>query len=204
VEVASAGEQRAVDLFDGQIADVAGVGQDGAIAPGLRQDNLLLPAAAAADFLFEEGGQEAIDLLCALLHHTCDERFVVKGSELWTDAGLVRVTGIKVTATNTPQEVCRINSDAHYLVGRLWPDAATTLPVRIELKSQTIQIMSGPIYSCRFTGQPACYFSFATPAELKRHHKQVHKMLEKTGDPEKIKIIELTRLSYTPPNGYQK
>lgn len=165
---------------------------------------LLSPAAAVADFLFEEGGQVAIDLLCKLLNHTPDERFVVKGSELWTDAGFVRVTGIKVAATNAHQEVCRMDSNTHYLVGRLWPEAAKPLPVRIGLKSRTIRIMSGPIYSCRFTGQPACCFSFATPAELKRHHKKAHKMLEKTGDPEKIKIIELTRLSYTPPAGYQK
>ena len=92
-----------------------------------------------------------------------------------------------------------MNSDAHYLLGRLWPEAAITLPVGIDLKSRTIQIMKGPIYSCRFTGQPACCFSFATPAELKRHYKQAHKMLEKTGDPEKIKTIELTRLTYTQP-----
>lgn len=166
---------------------------------------LLSPAAAAAaDFLFEDGGPQAARLLCALLRAAPDERYIAAEADLWTDAGLVHVTGIKVAATNAHQDVCRMDSNTHYLVGRLWPEAAKPLPVRIGLKSRTIRIMSGPIYSCRFTGQPTCRFSFDTPAELKRHYKQAHKMLEKTGDPEKIKIIELTRLSYTPPDGYRK
>ena len=92
-----------------------------------------------------------------------------------------------------------MNSNAHYLVGRLWPDAAKPLPIRIGLTRRIIQIMSGPIYSCRFTGQPTCCFSFATPAELKRHYKQAHKMMEKSGNPEKMKTLELTRLTYTQP-----
>ena len=161
---------------------------------------LLSPAAAvAADFLFEDGEPEAINLLCSLLREAPDERYIATGVGLWTDAGFVHVTGIHDSTTRLRREVCRMNSNAHYLVGRLWPDAAKPLPIRIGLTRRIIQIMSGPIYSCRFTGQPTCCFSFATPAELKRHYKQAHKMMEKSGNPEKMKTLELTRLTYTQP-----
>lgn len=166
---------------------------------------LLLPVTLPMlDFLFENGAPEVIHLLSVLLRHTPNERYIATGARLWTDAGLVLVTGIKVAANHIQQEVCRMDSTAHYLVGKLWPEAGSGLPVRIDPGQRIIKITSGPIYSCRFTGQPACRFSFATPAELKRHHSRVHKMLEKVGSPEKIMKFEQIRLTYIPPDGHDQ
>lgn len=173
----------------------AAIGIDAAV-------EMLRPAArAAADFLHAHGGRTASDLLLGLLRRVHDDRFIAKGSELQTNAGHVRVTGVRDARTLAPLDVCRNNGEPFLVVGKLWP-ATSNLPVQINLAARAINIMKGPIYRCKFSGEPRCDYVFGSADELGRHHRQKHRMIERPPSGAKQLTLDLTQLSVLPPDGF--
>ncbi|MCA9867595.1 MAG: hypothetical protein KC410_14000 [Anaerolineales bacterium] len=165
----------------------------------------LLPAArAAADFLFAAGGPTATELLVALLNRAPDERFIAKDNYLRTNAGPMRVTGIRNALTSEWIDICPNNGDPYRVVGRLWADhPGSELLVQIDLNNRTIRFLKGPVYHCRFTGQPACDHVFISPPALRRHYKQAHKMDFSEIKGENVLTIDLTQLILDSPRGGQ-
>ena len=154
----------------------------------------------ATDFLYADGSQTAKELLRALLNVKPDDRFITKGDPLWTNVGKVLVTGIRNSQTQDPVDICIKNGEHFLLQGRLWP-GDSDLPVQIDLKNQTVQILKSPVYPCRHTGKPQCDYVYANPGELKRHYRQKHKMDSSDIQQKFFLKIHLTYISFLPPDG---
>jgi len=155
---------------------------------------LLLSPQQAIDFLCETDSDTAAELLYLLLSRFHCEYVVIKGTELETNAGIVRVTGIKRLDTKTDAAFHRIGDDTSYLLGRLWPETSD-LPLEINPAQQTIRILKSPVYSCQFSGRPQCDNVFATRKELKLHHRRVHKMDDSRAEEKNLLTLALTHLS---------
>lgn len=160
---------------------------------------LMLPIARqAADYLFDHDTAKAHALLHALVCRSHDERYIMKGSHLETNAGDVKVTGITDLGGN-PLPTCRNDGGAYVILGRLWPDESS-LRVRIELQQCLIRILEKSAYRCQHRGRPLCDFVFRTKEELKRHNRRVHRMefseFVETTNP----TVALTQLTIRPPN----
>lgn len=163
---------------------------------------LLLPAAPqAADFLFAAGGKAATDLLRALLLRSGDDRFITKGSELQTNVGILRVTGVRDARTQVLLDVCRNNGEPFLVLGKLWADTSR-LPAQINLAARTIDITQGPIYCCEFNGEPRCEYVYGDPDELRRHYRQKHRMTYRTPPSRKRQTSKLTQLAVLPPDRF--
>lgn len=160
--------------------------------------DLLLPAARpAADFLFAEGGI-AIDLLCALLRRAYDSRFIEVGSDLQTNVGYIRVTGIRNLQTQTHLKVCRHEGGPYKVLGKLWP-ATSRIPICIDLQDRNVHFLSSPVYKCQLTG---CDYVYGNVEELNKHYtaKKGHSLLMPYLSGKTMNLtLPLTRLHVMPP-----
>lgn len=176
------------------LADVAA----GALAVDAAAELLRPVAPWAADFLLMQNDGTATEVLRALLGRGHNKRIIIKDTELRTNAGDIRVTGIRDSRTKAYVDACSLDSNEHMVMGRIWSERVS-LPVFVNLSTRYIQFLKSPVFQCQIDG---CESVYGSVAELNKHYLAKHRIPPYlTG--EKVNLrLPLTHIEILPPDGF--